>query len=296
MHLYALMDTPKHSRWKRVALFLRKKYRLVILNDATFGEKISIRLSPSGILIAVLAITIVMTTLVISLVAFTPLREYIPGYGDIGERKQILELNTKADSIEQTLSSRDVYLNSVLNAFEEKVETRSPKPKKDTTGKYSKVNTNPSPKDLQFRKDYETTKTNSGAGESRMKYSGLDELVFFTPVKGFITESYSLADDHYGVDVVTKKDETIKTTLDGTIIFTGFSAEDGNIVQVQHSNNLISIYKHCSSILKLTGDRVKSGEPIAVVGNSGERSHGPHLHFELWFNGSPINPQEFVAF
>ncbi len=290
------MDGQKLSAWRRFLLFLRKKYRLVILNDATYGEKISIRLSPYGILITVLAITIVMTTLVISLVAFTPLREYIPGYGDIAERKQILELNNKADSIEATLSSREVYLNSVLKAFEEKVETQSPKPKKDTTGKYRKVNTQPSANDVEFRKDFEAAKTKSPPGDHHIRYSGLDEFVFFTPVKGFVTESFSLMDDHYGVDIVTKKDETIKSTLDGTVIFTGFSAEDGNVIQVQHSNNLISIYKHCSSILKSTGDRIKSGETVAVVGNSGERSHGPHLHFELWFNGAPINPQEFVAF
>lgn len=290
------MDLPKLSRWKRFLLFLRKKYRLVILNDSTYGEKISIRLSPYGILITALAITIIMTTFVISIVAFTPLREYIPGYGDIGERKQILELNTKADSLEQRLSTRDLYLNTILKAYSENVETKTEKPRKDTTGKYNKVNTKPSSKDIQFREDYENNKGKTGAGTSKLKYNGLDELVFFTPVKGFITESFDLIEDHYGVDVVTKQDETIKSTLDGTIVFTGFSAQDGNVMQVQHSNNLISIYKHCSSFLKTTGERVKSGEAIAVVGNTGEKSHGPHLHFELWFNGSPINPQEFVAF
>lgn len=277
-------------------LFLRKKYRLVILNDATFGEKFSLRLTPWGIIIGISAITIVMTTLVISTIAFTPLREYIPGYGNIAERKQILELNIKADSIEQAVGSRDVYLNTVLNALEEKVEVKTQKPKKDTTGKFAKVNTKPSSTDLEFRNEYEDNKGKSANTLAKLKYTGLGELVFFTPVKGLITESFNMSEDHFGVDIVTKPDETIKTTLDGTIIFTGFSAGDGNVVQVQHSNNLISIYKHCSAFLKITGDRVKSGDAIAVVGNTGEKSRGPHLHFELWFNGSAINPQEFVAF
>lgn len=290
------MDGQKISRWKRFTRFLGKKYRLVILSDATFGEKISLRLSPLGIIIGMAAITIVMTSLVISLVAFTPLREYIPGYGDIAERNQILQLNVKADSLEQAVGSRDVYLSTVLKAVDEKVETKSPKPKKDTTGKFAKVNTHPSALDVEFRKEYEENKGNAAASVAKLKYSGLSEAVFFTPVKGLITESFNITEDHYGVDIVTKQDETIKTTLDGTIIFTGFSASDGNVVQVQHSNNLISIYKHCSAFLKTTGDRVKSGEAIAVVGNTGEKSRGPHLHFELWFNGSPINPQEFVAF
>jgi len=296
LHLYIRMESPKLSRWKRFRRFLAKKYRLVILNDATFGEKFSLRLSPLGIIIGIAAITIVMTTLVISLVAFTPLREYIPGYGNIAERKQILELNIKADSLEQAVGSRDVYLSSVLKAVEEKVETKTEKPKKDTTGKFAKVNTLPSKTDIEFRKEYEENKGNSASSLAKLKYAGLGEAVFFTPVKGLVTESFDLTEDHFGVDIVTKQDETIKTTLDGTIIFTGFSAGDGNIVQVQHSNNLISIYKHCASLLKVTGDRVKSGEAIAVVGNTGEKSRGPHLHFELWFNGSPVNPQEFVAF
>jgi murein DD-endopeptidase MepM/ murein hydrolase activator NlpD len=290
------MESPKATRWKRFLNFLGKRYRLVILNDATFGEKVSLRLTPWGIIIGSIAITIVMTSFVISIVAFTSLREYIPGYGDIAERKQILELSLKADSIEHTLSTRDVYLNAVLKAVEEKVETQTQKPKKDTTGKFAKVDTKPSSNDIQFRTEYEQNKSSTAGNIAKTKHTILSEVVFFTPVKGLVTESFDLNEDHYGVDIVTKQDETIKTTLDGTIIFTGFSAGDGNIVQVQHNNNLVSIYKHCSSFLKTTGDRVKSGEAIAIVGNSGEKSHGPHLHFELWFNGSPINPQEFVAF
>ena len=295
LHLYRRMDGFKSSRWKRFSRFLRRRYRLVILNDTTFGEKFSLRLSPWGIIIGMLAITIVMTTIVISLVAFTPLREYIPGYGDVTERKQILSLNIKADSIEQSIERRDLYINSVLDAFHERVETKSDKPKRDTTGKYKKVNIKPSETDIEFRGEYENKK-NAAGSVARLIYSGLSEIVFFTPVKGFITTSYSISEEHLGVDVVTKEDETIKSTLDGTVVYTGFTSEDGNIIQVQHNNNLISIYKHCSAVLKTRGDRVRSGEAIAVVGNTGEKSNGPHLHFELWYNGSSVNPQEFVAF
>lgn len=287
------MDVNKGSRWLRFRLFLRRRYRLVILNDTTLGESFSIRLSPYGILIGASATTIIMTTLVISLIAFTPLREYIPGYGDVSERKQILELSLKVDSLEQSIESRDVYVSSVLNAFSEKVETQGPKPKRDTTGKYSTVNIKPSETDLEFREEYESGKNNS---VSKQIKAGLSQVVFFAPVKGIITNSFNLRDEHYGVDIVTKEDEAIKSTLDGTIVFSGFTSQDGNVLQIQHANNIISIYKHCSSILKPRGARVKSGEAIAVVGNSGEKSKGPHLHFELWYNGTPVNPQEFVSF
>jgi len=288
------MAEKKNTRLQRFGAFLRSKYRLVILNDSTFGEKISLRLSPLGLITGIFAITIVMTTLVISLVAFTPLREYIPGYGTVAERKQILDLSQKADSMEQTLESRAAYMQSILNVLNEKFETKTEKPKKDTTGKYKDVNTKASNSDIEFRNDYELNKNNSIA--TKAKYKGLSDLVFFTPVKGLISSSFNLSENHYGLDIVTKADETIKSTLDGTIIFTGFSAEDGNIIQIQHSNNLTSIYKHNSTLLKKTGERIKAGEAISVVGNTGERSKGPHLHFELWFDGQPINPQDFVAF
>lgn len=296
LHLYGRMSDPKNTKRRSLTAFLTGKYRLILLNNVTFGEKFSIRLSPLSLIIGISAITIVMTTLVISMVAFTPLREYIPGYGDVTERKQILALNLKADSLEHTLDARDMYITNILNVLNEKVESKTEKPKKDTTGKYAKVNTDPSTTDIEFRNDFEKNKSTSIAGVSRTKYSGLAELVFFTPVKGIITTSFNLSEEHFGVDIVTKADETIKTTLDGAVIFTGFSSEDGNVIHVQHSNNLISIYKHCSVLLKTRGEHVKSGEAIAVVGNSGERSNGPHLHFELWYNGAPINPQEFVAF
>jgi len=290
------MELHNLSRWKRFLLFLRKRYRLVILNDSTFGEKFSLRLTPWGIIIGALALTIVLTSVVISIVAFTPLREYIPGYGNIAERKQILKLTVMADSLDKAIEARDLYWQSVSNALNEKLDTKTAKPKKDTTGKFAKINTNPGQNDLQFRDDYEQNKNKPIEPLTKFKLSGLSELVFFTPVIGLITESFNLREDHFGVDVATKPDETIKSTLDGTIIFTGFSSGDGNIIQIQHANNLVSIYKHCSVILKTTGTRIKSGEAIAVVGNTGEKSRGPHLHFELWFNGSPVNPQEFVAF
>lgn len=295
-YLHPMADAVKISRWKRFRSFLRKKYRLVILNDSTFGEKLSLRLSPYGLIIGILAITIVMTSLVISLVAFTPLREYIPGYGDITERVQILKLTYRADSIENILESRENYLKSVLNVMNEKPEGTVQKPKKDTTGKYSQVNTKPSTKDMAFRDEFEQNTGKSSANVVKLKYGGLSELVFFTPVKGIVTTSFDMVDEHYGVDIVTKPEETIKSCLDGSIIFSGFSAKDGNVIQIQHNNNLVSIYKHCSTFLKKTGDHVQLGEIVGVVGNTGEKSNGPHLHFELWFNGSPINPQDFVAF
>lgn len=290
------MATEKKTGWKKVRAYLRHKYRLVILNDSTFGESFSLRLSPLSLIIGVLAITIVMTTLVISLVAFTPLREYIPGYGTVAERKQILELSLRTDSIEQALLDREAYMNNLLNVLKDSLETKAEKPIKDTSGKFKKLDIEPGPADKMFRKEYDESRENSTIVFTNPKLKGLADLVFYTPVKGIVTSSYSMKDQHYGIDIVTKEDELVKCILDGTVVFTGFSAEDGYVIHVQHSNNLTSIYKHNAELLKRTGERIKSGEVVSVVGNSGERSKGPHLHLEIWYNGIAINPQDCIAF
>ncbi len=297
MHIYNLqMIDQKHSPWQKFTTSLKNRYRLVILNDTTFGERFALRLSPLGLIIGIAALTIIMTCLVISLVAFTPLREYIPGYGNVAERRLIINLSSRADSLNQVLSSRDSYMNSILNVLNGKIEPKPEKPKKDTTGKYKNTNTNPTKSDVEFRNEYEKNKQLGVALILNPKLKGLVDLIFFSPVKGFITSSYNISEEHYGIDLVTKEDEFIKSTLDGTVVFTGFSNEDGYVIHIQHSNNIVSIYKHCSDLLKHIGDRVKSGEAIAIVGNTGQKSKGPHLHFELWYNGIPINPQEVVLF
>lgn len=290
------MTEKENTRWKIFTEQLRNKYRLVILNDDTFAEKFAFRLSPLGLIIAISAITIAMTTLVISLVAFTSLREYIPGYGNVADRKEILDLTVKTDSLEAILKARDWYMKNLVNVFEGKTEGKPEKPPKDTSGKFQKVNVKPSENDIKFRKDVENEPASIKFSGSSIKKNALANYLFFSPVKGLVTESFNINEEHYGVDIVAKKDALIKSTLDGTVIYSGFTPADGHVLQIQHDNNLISIYKHNSGVLKKMGDKVKSGEAISIIGNSGESSKGPHLHFELWHNGLPINPEEFIVF
>ncbi|MDZ4665329.1 MAG: M23 family metallopeptidase [Bacteroidota bacterium] len=289
------MAKEKQSFFKHARHWLNTAYRLVILNDETFGEKFSIKLSPLSLIIAVSAITIVMTTLVISLISLTSLREYIPGYGNVYDRRKLLKITQRADSIEQTLDAKEEYINNLINVFNEKEEPNPLKPKKDSLKDYSKINNEPSKNDLEFRKEIEESKGNQ-ATVAYTKTKTLNDLVFYSPVKGLVTTSYNIQEDHFGVDVVTKPDESIKAPLDGTIIYTGFTVEDGYIIHIQHGNNLMSVFKHNSHLNKRTGERVKTGEVISSVGNTGINSKGPHMHFELWYNGTPVNPEEFVSF
>ena len=291
------MSETKNSRWKILTNQLRNKYRLVILNDNSFAEKFSLRLSPLSLIILFSSVTVLMTALVISLVAFTPLREYIPGYGNVNDRKDILVLNAKADSLESTLVAKDWYLNNLINVFSGKTEGKMPKPKKDSTGKFSQIDTKPSDEDKKLRNDIETNQLVSTSDKvSANKLNSLSNFFFFSPINGIVTTSYNLSESHFGTDIVSKENELVKATLDGTIVFAGFTADDGYVVQIQHSHNLTSVYKHNSSVNIKVGDFVKAGEPIAIIGNTGESSKGAHLHFELWYNGFSINPQDYVVF
>jgi murein DD-endopeptidase MepM/ murein hydrolase activator NlpD len=291
------MSETKNSRWKIFTDQLRNKYRLVILNDDSFAEKFSLRLSPLGLIVLLGSVTIVMTALVISLVAFTPFREYIPGYGNVNDRKDIILLSAKADSLENTLVSRDWYIANLLNVFSGKAEGRTEKPTKDSTGKYTNIDIKPSEQDLKLRTDIETNQLESTSNKvSANKINAISNFFFFTPLNGMITTSYSVKDEHFGVDIVSKENELVKSTLDGTIVFAGYTTDDGYVIQIQHYNNLTSVYKHQSSLTKKIGDYVKAGEPIGVVGDSGENSKGPHLHFEIWYNGFAINPQDYLVF
>lgn len=265
------------------------------MDDDTFEERASVTLTPLGIVVALSAITIIMTVLVVSLIAFTPIREYIPGYADVDAQKELLKLNQKTDSLLAEANARQVYLDNltnILNGNDTAVVIQNPT---DTAGNYDNLDFSRSKEDSMLREEIETSDQYSLAiGVTRR--TGISGYFFFAPVKGQITSSFNLAEEHFGCDVASGENEPVKVTLDGTVISSGWTPEDGYVIQVQHGNNLISVYKHNAALLKKTGQFVKAGEPIAIIGDSGEHSTGPHLHFEIWYNGAPVDPQEYVVF
>ncbi len=274
---------------------LRNRYRLVVMNDDTFEERFSLRLTPLGFLILIGSVSIVMVILVISLVAFTPLREYIPGYADVQMRRDIDKMMLRSDSIEREAAAREAYLKNIATILSGNDKPENPANPKDTTKNYSNLNFRPSKEDSMLREEIESqdqyTLTQGGN-----KRGGINSFFFFAPVKGPVTSAFNATEEHFGVDVAAAENEAIKATLDGTVISSGWTSEFGYVIEVQHGGNIISVYKHNSALLKKTGQYVKAGEPIAVIGNSGEQSTGPHLHFELWYNGTPVDPQEYMGF
>lgn len=288
------MTEPKPKR--KLIERLRNRYRLVVMNDDTFEERVSVRLTPLRILVIVSLVTIIMTTLVVSLVAFTPIREYIPGYADLGTQTKMLELNFKTDSLQKSMDARQQYMDNLLKILSGKDSAEHPANPRDSTKKYNNLNFKPSKEDSALRQAVESMDEYALSFDVRRK-GGIAGFFFFVPVKGTVTNAFNAAEEHYGVDITAQdENEPVRSTLDGTIISASWTTGDGYVIEVQHSNNMISIYKHNAALLKKTGDYVKAGDPIAIVGSSGEQITGPHLHFELWYNGAPIDPQEYMVF
>lgn len=275
---------------------LRHRYRLVVMNDDTFEENLSLRLTPLGLLILLSSVTIVMVMIVTSIIAFTPLREYIPGYADVAMRRELITLAMRSDSLEQALIEQNMFNQNITNVLRGNIKPDTAGSKPDKSKEYEQLKLNASQKEAQLKYSIESQDKYSLAYGAESNKNGISNFFFFTPIKGVVSEQFKSKDRHYGVDIVGPENEPIKATLDGTVILATWSSETGYTITVQHTNNLISVYKHNSVLLKKIGDYVKAGEAIAIIGNSGEQTTGPHLHFELWYNGSAIDPQGYMVF
>ncbi|HEY0029719.1 MAG TPA: M23 family metallopeptidase [Bacteroidia bacterium] len=275
---------------------LRHRYRLVVMNDDTFEEKFSLRLTPLGLVILLSSVTILMVVLVTSLIAFTPLREYIPGYADVGMRRELISMATRSDSLEQALVEQNLFNENITNVLRGTLKTDTTQNRPDKSKPYEKLPLNASASEAALKKSIESQDQYSLAYGTESNKSGISNFFFFTPLKGIVTEQFKSKEQHYGVDIVGPENEPIKVALDGTVLLATWSSETGYTIAVQHSNNLVTVYKHNSVLLKKTGDYVKAGEAIAIIGNSGEQTTGPHLHFELWYNGNAIDPQGYMVF
>jgi len=271
------------------------KYRLVVLNENTFEEKLSFKLTRLNVFILGSVFSILLIVGTIFLIAFTPLREYIPGYSSTQLKKDATKLVYKADSLQQVLEVNNLYIQKVRSLLTGEIsEVHFDKDSVLQAVKYDKdsLNLNPSDIDLEFRQEI----------ESADRYSIFDEaikdvdIVFFAPVVGTLTDGYDLEKKHFAVDIAVEMGTPVKTVADGTVIFAEWTADTGNVIIVKHNSGFISIYKHNATLHKHQGDLVKSGEVIASAGNSGEFSTGPHLHFELWNEGYPVNPIDYIDF
>jgi len=279
------------------------RFRFAIFNDTTFEELWRIRLSKANALLAGALLLVITLALNTSLIAFTNLREFIPGYPYVEVRRNILMNAIMLDSLEHELEIRDKYfrdLNDVISGR----QPASSVTLRDSTRDYSNIEFRKSSEDSLFRARVEKEDKYSLSASaispgipSTGQVTSLANIHFFPPAKGIISSNFDTRTRHYATDIVTQPKAVVSSTLDGTVIMTGWTMETGFVIMVQHANNLVSVYKHNARLLKEMGDRVRAGEPISIVGDSGELyTSGPHLHFELWHNGEALDPAQYVYF
>ena len=296
-----MVQDKKDKKKKSLISRLRNKYRLVIMNDETLEERLTFRLSRLNVFVVLGTLTIVLIILTSILIAFTPLREYIPGYTNVGLQKKLYEMQIKTDSIEKGLEKRDIFIQNMKDVMNGKDLSTDVPLTKDTLHKYNNIKLKKSPEDSLLRAEVETQgKYNLYRFENseniRQKNQSIGKVLFFVPLKGVITNEFNPSQNHYGVDIVSKQNEAIKCVLDGTVILSNWTLETGYTIAIQHQQNIVSVYKHNSALLKKEGDFVKAGDPIAIIGQTGELTTGPHLHFELWSDGNPVNPKDYINF
>ena len=281
----------KKTFWKRV----RFKYKLSFYNESTLEEVWSFRISQLSAFITFLIIAFFLITVTALVIIKTPIRNYLPGYLDVEVRNEIITNALRADSLEIKLNQQSRYLANVSAIL---------------TGTVTVDSIHFSDSTAFITANYDIPRTENeerfaASFEEEEKYYlttinpdpiATEGIFFYKPVNGIISSHYDPENNHIGVDLVANPRESVLATSDGIVIYTGNDQNYGNVITLQHKNGFVSIYKHNEVLLKRIGEQVVAGESIALVGNTGELSSGPHLHFELWYKGVSINPEEHIVF
>ena len=277
---------PKKKRSKAFWNNIKFKYKLTIINENTLEEVVGLHVSKLNGLSVLLSVLTVLFLFAAAIITFTPLRNYLPGYMNSDIRAQVVENALRVDSLQQLVDRQDIFSGTV------RVDTVQSMDSLTTMREDSLIAR--SEREEAFRRQYEETeKYNLTSITTQPDVNG---LIFYRPTRGMISDHFDAEKKHFGTDIAANPNESVLATLDGTGILSTYTAETGYLIEVQHNQDFVSVYKHCGSLLKREGDTVKGGEAIALVGNSGTLTTGPHLHFELWHRGRPVNPEKYIVF
>lgn len=284
------MGKRKRDRIKEKLTF---KYRFVVLNEDTFEERFSFKLNRLNAFVFGGIFSVILITLTILFITLTPLKEYIQGYSTSELQKETTNLVYKVDSLNQALAVNDLYIENIQQVLKGEIK-RVTFNKDSVLRQYQieEIDFAPSSVDSSFREEVEQMDRFSVFQQAEKN----SDIVFSAPIKGKITEQYDDREKHFAVDIAVDKDTPVKVVADGTVIFNGFTADTGYVIIIEHGQGFTSVYKHNASIYKEQGELVKSGEVIASAGSTGEFSTGAHLHFELWNDGYPVNPTNYINF
>jgi murein DD-endopeptidase MepM/ murein hydrolase activator NlpD len=292
------------SRWARWKDQLKHTYRLVLMNNETFEEVGSYRLNLLNVYLLASTVLVVLAVLVFILIAFTPLKRYLPGYGEAIDPQEITALYQEIEELEEALIAQQNYTENFKKVLVGDVETAedvelnvaSAEVMADTM---TEIKT--TPVDSQMRREIELAEIGAIAQIGRNtnfspRTKPLEQLFFVSPITGEVSAGFLPDEKHLGVDILAPKNTAIKAAMDGYVFISDWTLETGNTIGIQHANNLITFYKHNSVLLKKAGSFVKAGEAVAIIGNTGTLTDGPHLHFELWYKGKPVDPLDYISF
>lgn len=281
---------------KTLSNWLNARHILIIQNEENFSEKATYKFTYAKIiffgfltLVAIFALSFYMVNTILK-------QWFDPRYSERQTRQELVEMTFALDSLSYELESRDQFIQSIKKVLQGDVSTDEVAESTTDTSEEQTDYAQLERTDSIFKSEFER-----GSGGDFLLTSNIDNvelrsMYFFPPITGFLVAPFDPRSEHYGIDIVSKKDEPVKSMADGTVIFTGWTQSDGYVITIQHRENLISIYKHNSAITKEVGDVISAGDIIAIIGNTGELTSGPHLHIELWYNGSAVNPEEFISF
>lgn len=291
---------------------LRDKYRLVIMNDDTFEEVASMKITPLSLYVGISSLVVGTAIVVTALIVWTPLKRYIPGYGDFTRDSEIAELTAKVADMEEEISAHRLYNDNfrkiltgdLADLSKEAVQQQGVPADSMSAIPPEDIERIPEDEQLRLEVDKGTFTSDpqakqtaaAGIGTLAPRDVPLEQLFFMPPVSGETTAGFDLQKSHFGIDVAAPKNTAVKSAADGVVISAGYTVETGYSIAIQHPNNVVTMYKHNSVLLKETGTAVKAGEAIAIIGNSGENTTGPHLHFELWYKGRPVDPGDYINF
>ena len=270
-------------------------YKVVISSEDTFEEKFSFKTNKLNAFIIMLAYSIILISFTISIVFFTQLREMVPGYSSTDLLNRAIYLTKKTDSLEQQIALNNKFYKSIEDVLSGNIDELVPRDELSVDSSLINsdfVTVSPNSQDSILRKYVENEDKFNLTNNELI----IENKMFFSPIKGEITQSFNFNENHFAVDIAADIGTPVKSVLDGKIIFSEWSLETGYVVVIDHGENIISVYKHNSKILKEQNDFVQAGEVIAYSGNQGNLSTGPHLHFELWKNGTPIDPEPLLNF
>ena len=273
-----------------------KRYRLALIVDSTHQQIWETVFTKTGLISIITAGTVIFIAVIFSIIAFTPVRTVIPGYPDALTKRTAIRNAIKIDSLEREIAIWDIYTENLQNIL-----TGGEPANIDSIVSAARAENTEIPDYKDYSKEDSLLRAEIsreerfevGAGK---EIKGIEGKSFYPPLKGIITEKYNPGIGHPFIDIAATEGATVYAVLDGTVIGSGWNDETGYTLQIQHSDNMVSVYKHNEKLLKQTGDKVKAGTPVAIAGNTGSLSTAPHLHFELWYEGEAVNPEKYINF